>query len=254
MPRHFEYSFFEHDLLDPYAEYMSTNSDSLLVRIYDFLAVERSSLGSVLNLAPTHHIVMENIFYGREKIATDDEGSMEFWDLKPTSYFFPERDIAQGRLTSEATKSKLADKFDDKIILTKDHADALMAQLAEDTRLLAECNAVDYSLFLIRIKLSEDTRNPFRDPPIDDSLGPLVPPSPPSWRTGIPSSDGVHIFRMAVLDFFWAKHKMQPRIMTGLVKIWNVFNNQGPMSITTTSDEYRSRFLGMVEDLVEVRD
>jgi hypothetical protein len=45
--------------------------------------------------------------------------------------------------------------------------------------------------------------------------------------------------------------------MTGLVKLFNTLKfgkDHGPMSITTTSDEYRQRFLGMVEDMVEVPD
>jgi hypothetical protein len=45
--------------------------------------------------------------------------------------------------------------------------------------------------------------------------------------------------------------------MTGLVKLFNALKwgkDHGPMSITTTSDEYRQRFLGMVEDMVEIPD
>ena len=238
---------------------MSVQAGSLLVRICDFLASAYYPLGSLLGLAPTHHIVMENILYGQDAAASEaTDAEWENWDLKPTSYFFPERDIAAGKLASEATKSRLADKFDGKILLTQAQADELLAQLAADTKLLAECNAVDYSLFLVRITTAN--QNPFADPQNSEDAGelvpdepPFVPPGPPSWRTGVTSADGKHIFRAAVLDFFWAKHKVQPRVMTALINLWNLFiSRQGHMSITTTSDEYRERFLKMCSEIVEV--
>ena len=39
--------------------------------------------------------------------------------------------------------------------------------------------------------------------------------------------------------------------LEGLVQGYNVVDNKGPMSITTTPEEYKKRFLGMVDDLVE---
>ena len=142
IPRHFEYSFFKNDLLLPYAEYMHDNPSSLLVRITDFLACNQWSLGTALALAPTHHIIMENIKTG------EGEG-WETYDLKPMSYFYPERDVAGGVLTSEATKSRLADDFNEKISLAVDDAADFTLQLQKDTAFLAAHNAVDYSLFLI---------------------------------------------------------------------------------------------------------
>ncbi|KAK4508715.1 hypothetical protein PRZ48_002454 [Zasmidium cellare] len=226
IPRHFESSFFKNDLLLPYAEYMHDNPSSLLVRITDFLACNQWSLGTALSLAPTHHIIMENIKTG------EGEG-WETYDLKPMSYFYPERDVAGGVLTSEATKSKLADDFNEKISLSVDDAAEFTLQLQKDTAFLAAHNAVDYSLFLIRIPSSTST------------------PSPPTWRTGIPSSDGKWIYRAAILDFFWAKHKVHAKAMTGLIKAYNTVDRQGPMSVTTESGEYRERFLKMCTEMVE---
>lgn len=238
------------------------------------------------------------------------------------SYFYPERDIAGGALTSEETKSKLADKFKDKLLLTLDQAEALKYQLEKDTSLLAtvsasngarptalspsacglesalksfcasfladhaifspQCNAVDYSLFLVRIPITE-APNPFDDPQLNAT--PLLPPDPPSFRTGMPSTDGRWVYRAAVLDFFCtyfllarqrcvskllhrengpeltcdsslsgAKHKAHAKAMSLLINAYNIFDRKGPMSVTTNSPEYRQRFLNMIYDMIEVRD
>jgi hypothetical protein len=237
---------------------MATHPRSLLVRICDFLAASGPSLGRILRCAPSHHIVMDNIMYGHDEARKRGEAEWEHWDLKPTSYFYPERDIAGGALTSEATKDQLADEFHDKIILRREQADEFFSSLEADTKLLAEHNAVDYSLFLVR--MSVERPSAFSEPPTADSSiipsePPSVPPSPPNWRTGMPSADGKHVFRASILDFFWAKHKMQPILMTLLIKLWNVLVfKHGHMSITTTPDEYRERFLRMVRGYVETKE
>lgn len=200
---------------------------------------------------------MENLLYGKEQAEKQNKNEKwETWDLKPTSYFFPERDIAGGILTSDETKARLADKFDDKIILSPSQADSLLAQLEEDTKLLEQCNAVDYSLFLVRIP--RNTPDPFANPSLDapaaEQNPPIVPPGPPSWRTGMEARDGKYVFRAAVLDFFWAKHKTHAKAMSGLIRAWNLVFKQGPMSITTSPEEYRARFLRMCREIVEVKE
>jgi hypothetical protein len=264
VPRGFEHSFFRDDLLQPYAEYVESSPTSLLIRITDFLGWANISLGGMLGIVPNYHIVMENLLVGRdEAAASSGTDTWQTWDLKPTSYFFPERDIANGKLTSAATKSKLADTFDDKIVLTQSERENFLSQLENDTALLAQHKAVDYSLFLVRIPLSEP-QNPFAaaadadaDADIDNAppsptYPPFAPPSPPTWRTGMRSADGKYVFRAAVLDFFWAKHKVQPRLFTALIKAYNLLDRKGPMSITTSPEEYRQRFLGMCGGFVEV--
>ena len=170
---------------------------------------------------------MENLLVGQR-----EDSDWESFDLKPMSYFFPERDIAGGRLASEATKSKLADKFDGKMLLSREDAKDFLGTLERDTELLAEHNAVDYSLMLVRIPRSPspsaESQNPFHDPP--------------SWRAGIPSMDNKWLFRAVVLDFFWAKHKTQPKTMTFLVNAWRMFDDQGP-------DEYHDNGAGVQEPL-----
>lgn len=243
---------------------MAAHPKSLLVRICDFLAGSGLSIGNQLGLAPSHHIVMENIVYGKEEAKRSGGEAWETWDLKPQSYFYPERDIAEGRLASEATKSQLADDFNSKVVLSKEDADALRASLEEDTRMLAHYNAVDYSLFLVRIKTeapAQEVSDPSPSPSsaqrehedLVPSDPPAVPPGPPSWRTGIPSADGKYMYRAAILDFFWAKHKVQPKVMTFLVNTYNkLISHHGPMSITTSPEEYRERFLKFVDGIVEV--
>lgn len=153
------------------------------------------------------------------------------------SYFYPERDVAGGALSSEATKSRLADDFDEKIVLTRDQAEHFKGQLEKDTALLAKHNAVDYSLFLVRVPAS-------------------VAPSQgkETWRNGVKSADGKYVYRAAILDFFWAKHKVHAQAMTGLIKSYNVVDAQGPMSVTTEAPEYRERFLKMCQEFIEVRN
>ncbi|KAK6842938.1 SAICAR synthase-like protein [Apiospora arundinis] len=287
VPRSFENKFFKNDMLLPYADHMRANPGSLLVRITDFLECTRGSLGTLFGLAPTHHIVMENILYGQDEKKTssstsvgpsgngqDGEGEQpkkkwESWDLKPTSYFFPERDIAGGKLTSEATKSKLADEFEGKLYLTLDQAEDFKAQLQKDTKFLADRNAVDYSLFLVRISVDTDGDNADgqeagsadlltrvqtdgKTPVIPPAQPPFAPPGPPSWCTGISSSNGKEIYRAAVLDFFWAKHTVHAKAMTGLINTYNLVDEQGPMSVTAEADEYRQRFMKMCLDMIEV--
>ncbi|KAL2181177.1 phosphatidylinositol-4-phosphate 5-kinase-domain-containing protein [Thermothelomyces heterothallicus CBS 202.75] len=261
LPRHSEHSFFSEDLLTPYVQYMASHPRTLLVRICDFLAVTGPSLGRVLRSAPSHHIVMDNIMHGREEAKRKGEADWENWDLKPASYFYPERDIAGGALTSEATKKQLADEFHDKIVLRREQAEDFFSSLEQDTRLLAEHNAVDYSLFLVRMKAPHQDAAPMRprqtesDPATVPARPPSGPPTLPSWRTGVASADGKHIFRASILDFFWAKHKVRAKAMTILIKLWNVLiSRHGDMSITTTPDEYRQRFLRMCREIVEIVD
>ncbi|KAJ9666773.1 hypothetical protein H2201_003177 [Coniosporium apollinis] len=239
LPRHSEHHFFRETLLPAYYSHISTHPSSLLVRITDLLYSPFWSLGRVLRTAPSHHIVMENILYGKEADAQKDK--WETYDLKPTSYFYPERDVAGGRLASESVKERLVDKFEDKIRITASQRDELLDILAKDTKLLAENNAIDYSLFLIR----------YPAPPPRDIAAP--DPRHP-FREGVKSTDGKWVYRMVLLDFFWAKHTLQAKTMTALIRSFNFFAGHDDMSITTTPGEYRERFLGMVGEMVEVRE
>ncbi|KAK7755440.1 hypothetical protein SLS62_002668 [Diatrype stigma] len=282
VPRRAEHDFFKSELLLPYVDHMRSNPASLLVRITDFLESAHKSIGQMLGLTPSHHIVMENVLYGQQaQQQSDDDGNdhvggsgrhprgtkWESWDLKPPSYFYPERDIAGGALTSEATKSKLADTFEGKIRLSEAQFTAFKAQLETDTQLLASNNAVDYSLFLVRLTATpegeaqappEPGSQPALQPgrasgePIPPAQPPFSPPGPPTWRTGITSSDGKEVYRAVILDFFWAKHTVHAMAMTGLVNTYRVVDDAGPMSITTGSEEYRERFLDMCLGIVEV--
>ncbi|KAI1456070.1 SAICAR synthase-like protein [Annulohypoxylon moriforme] len=262
IPRHFEHDFFKSDMLLPYADHIRANRSSLLVRITDFLESTHQSIGVILGITPSHHIIMENILYGKP---AEDQGNSdpkwESWDLKPTSYFFPERDIAGGALASEATKSKLADEFYDKIYLSEAQATQFKRQLENDTLLLANSNAVDYSLFLVRISAVDapegESQSPLLPELIDEesstpAQAPFTPPDPPTWRTGVRSSNGKEVYRAAILDFFWAKHTVHAKAMTGLVRGYNLIDNQGPMSITADSKDYRDRFLNMCMEFIEV--
>lgn len=239
LPRRFEYTFFQRDLLDPYLAHMHRHPNSLLVRITDFLEAAPAALGSLLGLAPAHHMVMENVLYGKD--GDDEKDRWETYDLKPASYFYPERDIAGGRLAPDSVKERLVDKFPDRVRVRPALRDELLTSLGRDTELLRQANAVDYSLFLVRYPAANGDD-------VDDV--PVVKARTSPWREGVRSTDGKWVYRAVVLDFFWAKHKTQPRLMTRLVKGFNFFAKKGPMSITTEPEEYRSRFLDMVKEYV----
>jgi len=243
LPRAFEQDFFKDRLLAPYAAHMATSPGSLLVRITDLLYAPMPSLGSAFGTAPSHHIVMENILYGKSACSEQRQKDWETYDLKPADYFFPERDIADGALAPESVKDRLIDTFPDKLRLTVDEKESLTQALLQDTKLLADANAVDYSLFLIRY-------------PYDPSSS---VPSPPGistpWRTGVVSGDKKWVYRIVLLDFFWARDSLQAKAMDGLISSWNFLQwgkGHGPMSVTTSAGEYRERFLRMVGELVEV--
>ncbi|KAL4760007.1 phosphatidylinositol phosphate kinase family protein [Aspergillus foveolatus] len=235
VPRHFEHSFFRNDLLKPYYDYMQTYPESLLVWITDYIYAPYSSIGSILRTSPAHHIIMENLLYGKE-----DDGNADKWetyDLKPIDYFYPERDLVPEQLVSEDIISRLADKFEDKVRLSREDYEAVKRTLDKDTAFLASANIVDYSLFLVRFPASS---NPGR-------LGRKT-----QWRVGVSSADGKWKYRSVILDFFWAKHTLHAQAMTGAVQAFNIFGRQGPMSITTTAEEYREKFLTMVDEMMEV--
>ncbi|KAK8166372.1 hypothetical protein IWX90DRAFT_211239 [Phyllosticta citrichinensis] len=240
LPRAFEYEFFMEDLWDKYVEHMTNSPNSLLVRITDFLEAIGPAIGSWIGTAPAHHVVMENVLYGKE--TDEQQDKWETYDLKPPSYFYPERDIAGGRLAPDSVKERLVDHFPDKMRLSPhDHAE-LIKLLEADTALLRSANAVDYSLFLVRYP-AEPTRE-VSSPAANER----------SWRSGVLSRDGKWVYRAVVLDFFWAKHKTQPKLMTKLIRSFNFFAHKGPMSITTTPDEYRGRFLEMVQGYIEASE
>ncbi|KAB8264357.1 hypothetical protein BDV32DRAFT_135287 [Aspergillus pseudonomiae] len=235
LPRHFEHSFFRHDLFQPYYEYISAHTDSILVWITDYIYAAYTSLGTLMKTTPAHHIIMENILCGKEKDPAAEK--WETYDLKPIDYFFPERDLVPGPLVSQETLSRLADEFPDKIRLTQSDYDDMKRMIEADTAFLASANAVDYSLFLVRFPASS---NP-------DVIGKRS-----KWRIGLASTDGRWKYRAVLLDFFWAKHKLHAQAMTGVIQTFNVIGRQGPMTITTTADEYREKFLALVDSIMEV--
>jgi hypothetical protein len=235
LPRQFEYSFFESDFLEPYFEHMQEHPDSVLVWITDYIIGPYVTLGTIFGCTPAHHIIMENILIGQ---SDDPAGNRwETYDLKPIDYFYPERDLLPESLVSQDTLSKLADTLNDKLHLWQKDYNTFWEAIQADTKLLQQANAVDYSLFLVRIPSTSSPR----------VLGRKSP-----WRQGIPSADGKWKYRAVILDFFWGRHKLHAQAMSGVVQTFNVVGRQGPMSITTTADEYRQNFLSMVKNMIQV--
>ncbi|KAM0563183.1 hypothetical protein ACHAPJ_000899 [Fusarium lateritium] len=234
LPRRFEHKFFAKKLLDPYVGHMKHQPHSLLVRITDLVYAPQASLGGMLGAAPTHHIVMENLLYGKPQ--GQDGDSWETYDLKPNDYFFPERDIADGALVPESVIERLVDEFPDKVRVTHEAKQELISLLFADSALLAAHNAVDYSLFLVRFPKGSDV------PVVESDAG--------LWRRGVDDIEGKWTYRCVVLDFFWTKHSFHAKALTKIVKIFNKVAHKGPMSITADPAEYRERFMKMVDEMV----
>jgi hypothetical protein len=216
---------------------MRNHPDSLLIRITDFLGSRYLALGTIFRVTPSHHVIMENVLCDRQKGRAEDK--WETYDLKPVDFFYPERDLVPDQLTGEGTMRKLFDTFDDKMRLTKDQYEDLKRTIEDDTAFLQSVNAIDYSLFLVRYPAHLQPGN--------------TTERTSQWREGVPSTDGKWKYRAVLLDFFWAKHKLQAQAMTGVVQTFNVVGRQGPMSITTTAEEYRRKFLEMIDEMVELR-
>ncbi|KAJ6155165.1 hypothetical protein N7470_005731 [Penicillium chermesinum] len=211
LPRRFEYSFFEADFLEPYQKHMCEHPDSGTTLSWKtFFVVERMTRAEMS---------------GKRTIS------------KPIDYFYPERDLFPESLVSEETISKLADSFNDKLHLTREDHDKFWKAIQTDTQFLKDTNAVDYSLFLVRIPASSS---------------PVALGRQSAWHAGLPSADGKWKYHAVVLDFFWARHKLHAQAMSGVVQTFNVIGRKGPMSITTTADEYRQNFLSMVKGMIVV--
>ena len=177
---------------------------------------------------------MTNTLVGRDQDPLRDK--WEKYDLKPIDYFYPERDLFPDPLVSKEIMKKLADKFEDKVRISRDDYKDLMTILEEDTEFLCSANAVDYSLFLVRFPAESEPGT------VGDNR----------WRAGVTSADRKWKYRVAVLDFFWAKHTLHAQAMTGVVQMFNVIGHKGPMTITTTAEEYRTKFLTMVNEMMEI--
>lgn len=215
--------------------HMCTNPDSLLVWITDYVFAPYVTIGSLLRTTPAHHIIMDNTLYGKNDDPAKDQ--WETYDLKPVDYFYPQRDLVPDPLLNEKAMEKLGDRFEDKVrLLPEDYSD-LIRTMRTDTKFLQESNAVDYSLFLVRYPASS----------APEAVG-----RKNRWRVGVLSADGQWKYRAVLLDFFWARHKLHAQAMTGVVQTFNMIGRQGPMTITTTAEEYREKFLEMVDAMVEV--
>ncbi|KAL1953921.1 hypothetical protein VTO42DRAFT_2043 [Malbranchea cinnamomea] len=257
LPRRFEYKFFERDMFRQYYEHMVAHPTSFLVHITDYLTPAYHTVGSVANIIPTHHIVMENILYGKTAQTKEDE--WETYDLKPSEYFFPQRDMLPKQMTSPGTMKRVINVFDDKVRLTQRQFSELRTMLATDTAFLRRANVVDYSLFLVRFPARV---NPAR--PDDRALSSTLQRrdsaceadaragKDESWRRGVKSADGKWTYRAVLLDFMWSKHQLRAQATTGAVMLFNLLARKGDMSITTTPEDYRKTFLEMVENIVEV--
>lgn len=191
-----------------------------------------------MHLVPTHHIIMENIQNGK-----DDDPDADLWqsyDLKPDDYLYPRRDILPESMAGDKTMDRIVQRFEDTIRLTRDQAEQFKRTIEVDTKFLEKSGVVDYSLSLFRFPAKSLTKS-------EDTIS-------GSWRTGIITTDKQWAYRAVLLDFFWSKRHLRAFAAEGAVKAYNIADDKGPMSITTSPEEYRKRFLEMIDKLMEVQE
>ena len=152
--RSFEYRYYYNNLLLPLAEYQLSHPSSYIVHITDCLFTSSPRLGHLLGTSPSHFLIMENIQHTSTSNGDPqtEEEDWEDYDLKPSEYFFPERDFMGGLLASEETKEKLHDGFEGQVPFTRITFESIVRQLEEDSEFLCQMEVVDYSLFMIRRK------------------------------------------------------------------------------------------------------
>lgn len=128
---------------------MAQYPNSLLIRITDLLYTRLRSLGSILGTAPPTTSSWKISYTARQAAPRSGRRNGKP-TLKPIDYFYPERDIAGGALAPGGVKKWLVDKFEDKVRVSIEEKEDLVGMLVQDTRILREANAVDYSLFFVR--------------------------------------------------------------------------------------------------------
>ncbi|KAH9839007.1 uncharacterized protein C8Q71DRAFT_747116 [Rhodofomes roseus] len=139
--RAFETRFLHEHFLPRYFEFVKSHPDSLIHKIYDVLYTMDRRLGECLRLSPNHYIIIENIAYGKQ----DD---WETFDLKPTNYLEPVRDLLpNGMHISGATDVLPPDKV---ILASAEERASLLARARADVAFLASIKAIDYSVLLVR--------------------------------------------------------------------------------------------------------
>lgn len=225
--RRFEYMFLYEELLDPLADYVKHNQDTLLSGITDVLYSFDYRLGGSLGISPSHFIVMRN-----NLTRLDKELGCKKWDLKPPGFFEPTRDLVPDIIKPDAAKSGLADEMDEEIILARKRKADLMSLLERDTEFLMRKEIIDYSLLLGRYPV--------------DMFGEV--PQPESFLTGVRSGDGKWIYKMCILDFLWNVKQLHPKIIqaagTALPE----------QTITTQPHRYRNEFLMMMDGYIKVHE
>lgn len=223
--RRFEYIFLYEEFLDPLAEYMKQNRDTLLSEFTDVLYSFDHRLGGYLGVSPSHFIIMRNVLQ-----ELDEERGCKKWDLKPPNFFEPTRDLVPDSIKSDAAKSGLADEMDEKIVLTRKQKADLISILERDTEFLMHKETIDYSLLLGRYPV--------------DMFGKVLQPE--SFITGVKSGDGKWIYKMCILDFLWNVNQLHPKIIQAACTALP------EQTVTTQPHRYRDEFLKMMDYYIEI--
>jgi Phosphatidylinositol-4-phosphate 5-Kinase len=176
---------------------ITSKTQTHIVQITDVLFNFAPRLGRLFKTSPSNYLVIVNSARGEV---------WEEYDLKPTLYFYPERDFLGGWWTSKKTKDMLHDEFPGEIKLKPDAYSRVVSQLEKDSRFLCSMEAIDYSLFM----LSRKSREHETPGTIRDALG--------EWE-----------YRFAILDFFTGSKMVKTKLMKAGIGMF------GHRDMTTTA-------------------
>lgn len=263
--RAFEFEFMHETLLPAYISFMEEHpgADSILTRITDVIWSADASVGTLLNVSPRHYMVMVDILGDIKAI----DGAQK-WDLKPSGFFEPTRDLVPDAIKSEATKSGLADTLDAdvRIKLSKSQYDSLLRVIERDTSFLEGLEIVDYSLLLGRFPASASPQVPLgfehttvlakpvsrivnavqKMHSLSSSKEHQHPLTGDDFIKGVLSADREWVYRMTIVDFMWNVKKLVPTVMRTAGKVLP------DQTITTEPARYKTEFLKMIEEYVDV--
>lgn len=139
--RTFENHFLHAHFLPAYFDYVKENPRTMINKIFDMLYSFDHRIGEWIKASPSHYIILENI-------AFDKKDDWEMFDLKPTSYVEPYRDLVPERLQLSGVTDVLPPSKP--LLMSSASRAEHLSQIRKDLNFLADLGCVDYSVLVVR--------------------------------------------------------------------------------------------------------
>jgi hypothetical protein len=139
--RTFENHFLHTHFLPAYFDYALANPGTMINKVFDALYSFDHRFGEWIKASPSHYLVLDNI-------AFDKKDDWEMFDLKPTAYLEPYRDLVPERLQLSGVTDVLpASK---PLLMSSTSRAEHLSQIRKDLDFLASLGCVDYSVLVVR--------------------------------------------------------------------------------------------------------